>query len=74
MLCGLVKGRILSTRGKRRVEQLANLGEKRAEDLLSKSEGNSLLGRLRRRWENNIKMVLQGLVWGMGLNLSALYK
>ena len=35
--------------------------------LAGKSEKNTLLGRLKRRWEDNIKMDLQEVGWG-GLN------
>jgi hypothetical protein len=31
---------------------------------MGKSEGNRLLGRLRHRWEDNIKMDLRGIGWG----------
>jgi len=33
--------------------------------LVGKPEGMRPLGRLRRRWEDNIKMDLQKEVWGM---------
>jgi hypothetical protein len=33
--------------------------------LVGKPEGKTLLGRPRRRWEDNIKMVLQEVRWGM---------
>ena len=32
--------------------------------LVGKSEGKKLLGRPRRRWEDNIKMDLQEMEWG----------
>jgi hypothetical protein len=32
--------------------------------LVGKPEGKRLLGRPRRRWEDNIKMDLQEVVWG----------
>jgi hypothetical protein len=32
--------------------------------LVRKPEGRSSLGRLRRRWENGIRMDLWGIVWG----------
>jgi len=56
MSCGLVKGRILSTRGKRLVVHVANLGEGCVQDLVGKPEGKRLLGRPRHRWEDNNKM------------------
>jgi len=33
-----------------------------------KPEGRRPLGRLRRKWENNIKMGLQEVGWGNGLD------
>ena len=37
--------------------------------LMGKPEGKRPLGRLRRRWEDNIKMDLQGSgMWGYGLD------
>jgi hypothetical protein len=33
--------------------------------LVGRPEGRRPLGRPRRRWENNIKMDLQGVGWGM---------
>jgi hypothetical protein len=41
-------------------------GEKRNayRNLVGKSEGNKSLGRLRRRWEDNIKMDLREIRWG----------
>ena len=35
-------------------------------DLVGKPEGKRLLGRPRRRWEDNIKTDLQEVVWGCG--------
>jgi hypothetical protein len=32
---------------------------------MRKPDGNKPLGRPRRRWENNIKMYLQEVEWGM---------
>jgi hypothetical protein len=34
--------------------------------LVEKSEGKKPLGRPRRRWEDNIKMDVQEVGWGMG--------
>jgi hypothetical protein len=43
------------------------MGEKRGEYriLVGRSEGRRPLGRPRRRWEDNIKMGLQEVGWGM---------
>ena len=49
----------------------SRLGERCVEVLVSKHEEKIPLGRRRRRWECNTKMVLQVVVWGLGLNLSA---
>jgi hypothetical protein len=42
-------------------------GEKRGtyRPLVGKPEGNRPLGRLRRKWEDNIKMDLQQVGWGV---------
>jgi len=53
---GLVKGRVLFTRGKRLVAHVANLEERCVEDLVDKLEGKRLLGRPRHRWEDNTKI------------------
>jgi len=47
------------------------MGEGRVECrvLVEKPEGKTL-GRLKRRWEDNIKMNLQAVAWGLGLHLS----
>jgi len=37
--------------------------------LVGKPEGNRPLGRPGRRWEDNIKMDLQAVGWGHGLDL-----
>jgi hypothetical protein len=46
--------------------QVACIGEKRNAytALVGKSEGKRPLGRLRRRWKDNIKMDLRELGWG----------
>jgi hypothetical protein len=43
------------------------MGEKRGayRILVGRSKGRRQLGRPRRRWEDNIKMDLQGVGWGM---------
>jgi len=38
--------------------------------LVGKSEGKRSLGRTKRIWEDNIKMDLQEVRWGHGLDLS----
>jgi hypothetical protein len=45
------------------------MGERRGayRVLVKKPGGKGTLGRLRHRWENNIKMVLQELGWEHGL-------
>ena len=47
----------------------APMGERRGayRVLLKKPGGKGPLGRLRRRWEDNIEMVLQEVGWGHGL-------
>jgi len=40
--------------------------ERRIQGSVGKPEGKKLLGRHRRRWEDNIKMELQQLGWGYG--------
>jgi len=71
MACGLVQDRILSTRGKRWMEHVANMRERYVQFVVGKAEGKQLLARPRRRWEDNNIMVLQGEMWGRGLKLSA---
>ena len=53
---GLVKGRVLSTRGKSFVAHVVNLGERFVQGLVGKTEGKKLLGSPRHRWEDNTKM------------------
>jgi len=45
---------------------VACMGERRGADrvLVGKPEGNIPLGRLRHRWEDNIKMDIQEVGWG----------
>jgi hypothetical protein len=49
-------------------EACSTYGEKRCayRILVGRPEGRRPLGRPRRRWENNIKMDLQDVGWGMG--------
>ena len=68
---GLVEGRILYTMGKICVEDVANMSERCLQVLVGKVDAKRLLVGSRRRWEDNIKMVLQGVEWGRGVNLSA---
>jgi len=70
MSCGLVKDRILYTRGKRCVEHVAKMRERFVQVLMDKVEAKRILVRPRNRWEDNTKMVLQGIGWGRGMNLS----
>ena len=53
--------RVIKSRRMRWVEHIARMGERRGvyRVLVGKTEGKRLLGRPRRRWENNIKMDLQ---------------
>ena len=62
MSCGLVKDRILYTRGKRCVDHVANMRERYIHVLVGKFDAKRLLVRPRRRWENNNKMVFKE--WG----------
>jgi hypothetical protein len=48
-------GRACSTHGEKRIENRIFVG---------KPEGKRPLGRPRRRWEDNIKMVLREIEWG----------
>ena len=41
------------------------MGERRIQGLVGKPEGKRQFGRPRRRWEDNIKMDLQEVGWGM---------
>jgi hypothetical protein len=56
MSYGLVKDRILPTKGKRWVENVANMGERCVQVLVGKHEGKKLLGRTRPKWEDNTKI------------------
>jgi len=49
------------------VGYVAGMGDSRRvyRFLVGKPEGKRQLGRSRRRWEDNIKMDLQEVVWGM---------
>jgi hypothetical protein len=57
--------RMMKSRRMRWVENLASMGKKSAcRVLLGKPEGGRLQGRLRCRWEDNIKMALTKIGWG----------
>ena len=59
--------RVLKSRKKRWAGHVAHLGERRGlyRVLVGKPEGKRPLGRRRRRWEDNIKMDLQEVGFGM---------
>ena len=60
--------RVIKSRRMRWAEQVALMGNRRGvyRVLVGNPEGNRLLGRPRRRWEDNIKMDLQEVgCWGM---------
>jgi len=71
MSCGLIQDRLLSTRGKRWMEHVANMREKCVQVLVSKPEGKCLLVRPRHRWEYNNVIVLQRVVFDTWTELSA---
>ena len=60
--------RMVKSRRMRWAGHVARMGEDRGVHrvLVGKPEGNSPLGRPRRRWEDNIKMDLQEFVGGRG--------
>jgi hypothetical protein len=62
--------RVMNSRRMRWVGHISRMGETRGayRFLVGKPEGKRLLGRPRRRWEDNIKMDLQEGGWGAGLN------
>jgi hypothetical protein len=62
--------RVIKSRRMRWAGHVARMGEKRGADmiLVGKPEGRRPLGRPRRRWEDNIKMDLQEVGWGHGLD------
>jgi hypothetical protein len=59
--------RVIKSRRMRWAEHVAYMGEKRGayRILVGRPEGRQPLRRSRRRWENNIKMDLQEVGWGM---------
>jgi hypothetical protein len=60
--------RVIKSRRMRWAGHVARMGEKRRtyRILVGRPEGRRPLGRLRRRWVDNIKMDLQEMGWGMG--------
>jgi hypothetical protein len=58
--------RVIKSRRMRWAEHVARMGEGRGtyRILVGRPEGRRPLGRLRRRWEDNIKMDLQEVGWG----------
>jgi len=61
MSCGLRKGQILYTRGKSWVKHVANKRERCVQVLVGKPVEKRILVRLRRKWEDNTKMVPNGV-------------
>jgi len=61
---------VIKSRRMRGTGDVARMGQRRGayRVLLGKSEGKRQLGRPRRRWENDIKMGLQEMEWGQGLD------
>jgi hypothetical protein len=59
---------VIKSRRVRWAGHVALMGERRGvyRVLVGKTEGKRSLGRPRRRWEDNIKMDLQEVGWGMG--------
>ena len=57
---------VIKSRGMRWAEHVMRMGERRGvyRVLVGKPEGKKPLGRLRRRWEDNIKMDLQEVGFG----------
>jgi hypothetical protein len=57
---------VIKSRRLRRAGHVARMGERRGayRALVGKPEGRRLLGRPRRRWEDNIKMDLREVGWG----------
>jgi hypothetical protein len=62
--------RVIKSRRMRWVGHVARIGEKRGaySILVGRHEGRRQLGRPRRRWDDNIKMDLQEVEWGRGLD------
>jgi hypothetical protein len=64
--------RVIKSRRLRWVEHVAHMGERRGayRVLVGKPEGRRPLGRSRHRWEDTIKIDLQAVGWGHGLDRS----
>jgi hypothetical protein len=64
--------RVIKSRRLRWEGHVARMGESRGacRGLVGKPEGSRLLGRPRRRWEDNIKIYLREVGWGHGLGRS----
>jgi hypothetical protein len=62
--------RVTKSRRMRWTWHVARMGEKRSayRILVGRPEGREPLGRPRRRWQDNIKMDLQEVGWGYGLD------
>jgi hypothetical protein len=62
--------RVIKSRRLRWAEHVARMGERKGayRDLVGKPEGRRPLGRLRRTWEDNIKMDLRDVGWGRRLD------
>jgi hypothetical protein len=62
--------RVNKSRRMRLAEHVSSMGEKRGvyRVLVGKPEGKRPLGRTMHRWEDNIKMDLQKVGWGNGLD------
>ena len=62
--------RVIKSRRMRWEGHVAHMGEARGmyRILVGKPEGKRALGRPRHRWEDNIKMDLQEVEWGYGLD------
>jgi hypothetical protein len=58
--------RVIKSRVMRWIEHVASMGQKRGTFKVTmwRTDGNRQLGRTRRRWEDNIKMVFHEIVWG----------
>ena len=67
MYCSPNIVRIIKSRRMRWAGHVARMGERRGvyRVLLGKSDGKRQRGRLRRRWEDNIKIDLQEVVYGV---------
>jgi hypothetical protein len=66
--------RVVKSRRMRWACHVSRMGEERGVHrvLVGKPEGKRLLGRPRRRWEDNIKMIFRRLEWGVGTGKSRL--